>query len=104
MIPVYNTRDGERKEFFRAMAELTKGFLDRQPGAAGGTLPGRPGRNQRTRALILGEAHVLQQCAEFLAENFPDTSLMATHNLENDLAAIRRTNWPTGASSPRRNC
>jgi len=89
VIPVFNTRDGERKEFFRAMTGLAQGFwIDNLVLPVELSLGGLDEQSELT--LILGETHVLQQCAEFLTEHFPDTSLMATYNLENDLAAIRR--------------
>ncbi|HSH12105.1 MAG TPA: prephenate dehydratase domain-containing protein [Desulfurivibrionaceae bacterium] len=88
VIPVYNTRDGERKEFFRAMAQLTQGYwIDNLVLPVELSLGGLDEQSELT--LIIGESHVLKQCSEFLAEHFPDTSLMATHNLENDLAAIQ---------------
>lgn len=89
VIPVYNTRDGERKEFFRAMAQISEGYwIDNLVLPVELSLGGLDERSEL--ALILGESHVLKQCSEFLAEHFPDTSLMVTHNLESDLAAIRR--------------
>lgn len=88
VIPVYNTRDGERHEFFRAMAEFTKGYwIDNLVLSVELSLGGLDEKSEPT--LILGESQHLQQCAEFLTEHFPDTSLMATHNLENDLEVIK---------------
>jgi prephenate dehydratase/prephenate dehydrogenase len=87
VIPVYNTRDGESREFFRAMAMLKGGFwidnmvlpIDLSLGAID---------NRSKLELIVAEPHHLKQCSEFFAENFPDISIMATHNLEQDLVAI----------------
>lgn len=87
VIPVYNTRDGESREFFRAMAMLRGGYwIDNM------VLPihlslGTIDHDSRLE-LIVGETHHLKQCSEFLADNFPDISTMATNNLEQDLAAI----------------
>ncbi len=87
VIPVYNTRDGESREFFRAMAMLRGGYwIDNM------VLPihlslGTIEHDSRLE-LIVGETHHLKQCSEFLADNFPDISTMATNNLEQDLAAI----------------
>ena len=90
VIPVYNTRDGERKEFLRAMAQLghDQGYwIDNLVLPVELSLGGLD--EQSELKLIIGESHVLKQCSEFLAAQFPDTSLMATHNLDSDLAAIR---------------
>jgi prephenate dehydratase/prephenate dehydrogenase len=91
VIPVYNTRDGESREFFRAMALLQDGYwvdnLVLPVHLSLGTID-----HQSKLDLIVGEAHHLKQCSEFFADNFPDISMMATHNLEQDLAAISRDN------------
>jgi len=89
VIPVYNTRDGESREFFRAMAMLKDGhWVDNivlPVDLSLGTID-----NKSKLDLIIGEAHHLKQCSEFFADNFPDISIMATHNLEQDLATIGR--------------
>ncbi|MCK4837238.1 MAG: prephenate dehydrogenase/arogenate dehydrogenase family protein [Desulfobulbaceae bacterium] len=87
VIPVYNTRDGESREFFRAMAMLKDGYwvdnIVLPVHLSLGTID-----NKSKLELIIGEAHQLKQCSEFFADNFPDISIMATHNLEQDLATI----------------
>lgn len=87
VIPVYNTRDGESREFFRAMAMLKDSYwvdnLVLPVHLSLGTID-----NKSKLDLIVGEAHQLKQCSEFFADNFPGISVMATHNLEQDLAAI----------------
>lgn len=89
VIPAYNTRDGESKEFFRAMAMLEGGYwidnLVLPIHLSLGTLDHETGIE-----LIIGKTHLLKQCSEFFAERFPDVSIMATHNFEHDLAAISR--------------
>ncbi|MDT8334816.1 MAG: prephenate dehydratase domain-containing protein [Desulfurivibrionaceae bacterium] len=87
VIPVYNTRDGESREFFRAMAMLKGGFwIDNMVLPIHLSL----GAIDQTAKLdmIVGETHHLKQCSEFLADHFADISTMATTNLEQDLAAI----------------
>ncbi len=87
VIPAYNTRDGESKEFFRAMAMLESGYwidnLVLPIHLSMGTLD-----NETGIELIIGKPHLLKQCSEFFAEKFPDASIMATHNFEQDIAAI----------------
>jgi prephenate dehydratase/prephenate dehydrogenase len=87
VIPAYNTRDGESKEFFRAMAMLEGGFwidnLVLPIHLSLGTLD-----HDTDIELIIGKAHLLKQCSEFFADKFPDVSIMATHSLEQDLATI----------------
>jgi chorismate mutase/prephenate dehydratase len=87
VIPAYNTRDGESKEFFRAMTMLESGYwidnLVLPIHLSLGSLD-----NETGIELIIGKAHLLKQCSEFFAEKFPDVSIMATHNFEQDLASI----------------
>jgi len=87
VIPVYNTRDGESREFFRAMAMLKGGFwIDNMVLPIHLSLGAID--NDSKLEIIVGESHHLKQCSELLADNFPDISTMASNNLEQDLAAI----------------
>lgn len=89
VIPAYNTRDGESKEFFRAMTMLKDGYwvdnLVIPVHLSMGAID-----NKTELDLIIGETHLLKQCSEFFADNFPNISIMATHNLEQDLELISR--------------
>ena len=61
VIPAYNTRDGESKEFFRAMAMLEEGYwidnLVLPIHLSLGTLD-----NETDIELIIGKNHLLKQC------------------------------------------
>ncbi|MEN8141994.1 MAG: prephenate dehydratase domain-containing protein [Thermodesulfobacteriota bacterium] len=89
VIPAYNTRDGESKEFFRAMSMLKDGYwVDNLVIPVHLSLGAID--NKSKLELIIGETHLLKQCSEFFADNFPDISIMATHNLEHDLELISK--------------
>ena len=89
VIPAYNTRDGESREFFRAMSMLKDGYwVDNLVIPVHLSLGAIDHKSELE--LILGETHHLKQCSEFFANNFPDVSIMATHNPGQDLELISR--------------
>lgn len=95
LIPVYNTREGEVKEYFRLMAKLHQGsWIDNV------VLPihlsmgalSAPEKGDTAITTIVGRSSVFRQCDEFIDENYPDATLMAVHDIERAMAAIRREN------------
>lgn len=95
LIPVYNTREGEVKEYFRLMAKLHQGFwIDNVVLpihlSLGALLPPEKGKTAITT--IVGRSSVFRQCDEFIDENYPDATLMAVHDIEKAMAAIRLEN------------
>ncbi|MBU0480432.1 MAG: prephenate dehydrogenase/arogenate dehydrogenase family protein [Proteobacteria bacterium] len=89
IIPAYNTRDGENKEFLRAMAQLESGcWVDNLVMPIHLSLGAVDEKSAID--LVIGKPHLLKQCSEFFTDSFPDASIMATQNLEQDLAAIVR--------------
>jgi len=89
IIPAYNTRDGENKDFLRAMASLEGGFwVDNLVVPIHLSLGAVDESSQID--LIFGKPHLLKQCSEFFTERFPDASIMATQNLDHDIEAIVR--------------
>lgn len=95
LIPVYNTREGEVKEYFRLMAKLHQGFwidnvvlpIHLSLGALSA-----PENGNTVITTIVGRSSVFRQCDEFIDENYPDATLMAVHDIEQAMAAIRREN------------
>lgn len=91
LIPVYNTREGEVKEYFRLIStmeecywidnvvlpiHLSLGALDN---------PTNGGAPIHT---IVGRGSVFRQCAEYLEEKFPDVVLMAVTDIDNAMLSI----------------
>jgi prephenate dehydratase/prephenate dehydrogenase len=81
VIPVYNTREGEIKEYFRAMETLPKGYwIDNV------LLPIQLSFGSLTKegplTMIEGKASALRQCEEYIANHFPDVDLKSVRNLE----------------------
>jgi len=95
LIPVYNTREGEVKEYFRLMAKMDKGFwVDNVVlpiHLSMGVFP-QPENEQAAITTIIGRSSVFRQCDEFIEEHYSDVTLMAVHDIEAAMAAICRDN------------
>ncbi|NOR25646.1 MAG: prephenate dehydrogenase/arogenate dehydrogenase family protein [Desulforhopalus sp.] len=95
LIPVYNTREGEVKEYFRLMAKMEQGYwIDNVVlpiHLSLGALP-HPEKGEHTITTIVGRSSVFRQCDEFIEENYPDATLMAVHDIEKAMAEICHEN------------
>ncbi len=91
LVPVYNTREGEVKEYFRLMAKMEHGYwvdnvvLPIHLSLA--VLPG-PKRVAQKITNIIGRSSVFRQCDEFIEENYPEATLTAVPDIEAAMAAI----------------
>ncbi|MFV0437713.1 MAG: prephenate dehydratase domain-containing protein [Desulfopila sp.] len=100
IIPVYNTREGEVKEYFRLVSQLQEGhWIDNVvlpihlslARLAGGT---ENGGAAMTR--IVGRSSVFRQCDEYIDSHFPEATLMAVHDIEaafTQIAQQQRHDW-----------
>ncbi len=88
LIPVYNTREGEIREYFHQMESLNHGhWIDNVVlpiHLAMGSLAG-----DRQPELIVGTDQELRQCEEYLTSHFPDTPRMAVREIEKALKRIK---------------
>lgn len=89
LIPVYNTREGEIKEYFRFLIDL-EGYhwIDNV------VLPihlsiGTVDASGATVDTIIGRGSVFNQCKDYLKANFPDATLVTVHNIEKKLSQIK---------------
>ncbi len=85
LIPVYNTREGEVKEYFRLVSQMKDGYwidnvvlpihlsLARLPEAVKLAAP---------VDVIVGRGSVFRQCEEYIDEHFPHATLMAVQDIE----------------------
>ncbi len=91
LLPVYNTRAGEFKEYFRLIAAMQECYwidnlvLPIHLSLAALELPDNAETQIHT---IVGRSSVFQQCAEYIEEHFPEAHLMAVHNIERAMSAI----------------
>ncbi len=95
IIPVYNTREGEVKEYFRLMAKMEKGYwidnvvlpIHLSLGALSS-----PEKGKTKITTIVGRSSVLRQCEEFIEENYADAILMAVPDIEMAMDSICQEN------------
>lgn len=92
MIPVYNTREGEVKGYFRLMEELEGCYwIDNIVLpihlSLGVLASPDPERQIRT---IVGRGSVFLQCADYIAENYPAAILMTVQDMEAALSDIKQ--------------
>ncbi|MDH4321888.1 MAG: ACT domain-containing protein, partial [Desulfobulbaceae bacterium] len=87
LLPVYNTREGEIREYFHQMESLSQGYwIDNVVlpiHLACGTL------DDRAPELIVGTGQELRQAEEYLITHFPDTPRMAVREIEKAIAGIK---------------
>ena len=84
LIPVYNTREGEVKEYFRLMEELDSGYwIDNIVLPINLSLGGISGDQSLADVeLIVGRASALKQSEEYIASHMPQATLVSVIDLE----------------------
>lgn len=90
MIPVYNTREGEVREYFRILESLDQGYwLDNVVLPINLSL-GALSTDQRLDRVrvIIGRSTVFRQCEEYIAANMPQATLVSVRDLEQALAEL----------------
>lgn len=95
LIPVYNTREGEVKDYFRLVARMEQGFwvdnivlpIHLSLGALA-----NPQKGGAAITTIVGRGSVFRQCDEFINEHYPYATLMTVHDIEAAMMAIRAEN------------
>ena len=91
LIPVYNTREGEVKDYFRLVSKMDKGHwrdnvvlpINLSLGTSDDAVDGS------AIATIVGRNSVFRQCDEYIERNYPEATLMAVHDIEAAMVAIR---------------
>lgn len=90
LIPIYNTREGEIKEYFRLLDLLNKGYwMDNVVlpiHLSLGALVQEEGK--RDFKVIVGRSTVFRQCEEYIQTHFPDATLMTVRDIEASLQDI----------------
>ncbi len=90
LIPIYNTREGEIKEYFRLMELLTQGYwidnivlpIHLSLGALQKT------DNEEKIEVIVGRGTVFRQSEDYILTHYPDATLMTVHDIETALSTI----------------
>lgn len=95
IIPVYNTREGEVKEYFRLVSQLEEGYwIDNVVLPIHLSLARLPVTEATVPAIdyIVGRGSVFRQCDEYIDAHFPSATLMAVQDIETAFSDILRDN------------
>jgi prephenate dehydratase/prephenate dehydrogenase len=91
IVPIYNTREGENKEYFRLFEKFRSGYwIDNivlpshlSLGVAG------PRVKREDLRLLVGKGHVFRQCEEYIGESFAEISRLNVQDIEQAILEIR---------------
>lgn len=91
IVPVYNTREGENKQYFRLFEKIKAGYwIDNIVISSNLSLGALAPGDQRTDLRILiGNHAVFKQCEEYISNILPDVTLMGVHDVERAVAEIQ---------------
>jgi len=91
VVPVYNTRAGENKKYFRLVDRIKTGFwIDNIVLPANlslGTF--EPDCGTKDLQVLVGKRSVFRQCEEYIGNTFPDIALMSVHDIDQVVARLR---------------
>lgn len=91
VVPVYNTRAGENKKFFRLFDRIKKGYwIDNIVLPANlslGTFD--PDSRPVDLEVLVGKRSVFRQSGEYIGNTFPDIALLSVHDLDQHIRQIR---------------
>jgi len=92
IVPIYNTREGENKEYFRLFDKIRSGYwIDNI------VLPSYlslgvidPGITREDLRMLVGKGSVFPQCEEYVGDNFPQLSRLIVQDIDQAMEEIRR--------------
>jgi len=91
ILPVYNTREGENKPYFRFFEKVKSGYwIDNivlPVQLSLGTLD--PEADSGDLRVLIGESAVFRQCEEFIGNTMPDVTLMGVHDVARAVSEAR---------------
>ncbi len=94
VVPIYNTREGENKPYFRLFEKIKSGYwIDNivlpVHISLGGLTAGEKVQELHT---LIGNQRVFKQCEEYIANILPEVTLMGVNNVEEAIEAASREN------------
>ncbi len=98
LIPIYNTREGEIKEYFRLMEFLKHGYwIDNVVLPIHLSLGAINDPTQKDSIeIIVGRRTVFKQCEEYIQTHYPDATLMTVLDIEtaiSDITSNKKTSY-----------
>lgn len=92
IVPVYNTRAGENKPYFRLFEKIKSGYwIDNivlPSNLSLGAL--HPHETIENIQIVIGNQAIFKQCEEYLGNILPDVILMGVHDVEQAIVKIKR--------------
>ncbi len=90
VVPVYNTREGENKQYFRLFEKIKSGYwIDNIVLPSNVSLGALDTDDKITDLRVLiGNQAVFKQCEEYIGNVLADVTLMSVHDVEQTIAAI----------------
>ncbi len=91
IVPIYNTREGENKEYFRLFDNIKSGYwIDNivLPSYLSLGVADLDVQREDLRMLV-GKGSVFRQCEEYIGETFPELSLLNVQDIETAIREIR---------------
>ncbi len=91
LIPVYNTREGESREYFKLLEKLEKGYwIDNVVLPINLSLGSVVEKDEvGSIDVIVGRGSVFNQCQEYISTHFPDATLMSVQDIEKSIQMIK---------------
>jgi prephenate dehydratase/prephenate dehydrogenase len=91
VLPIYNTREGENKQYFRLFEQMSQGFwIDNLVLPANLSLGVfSPDQQAADLEVLLGRRSVFRQCDEYISTTLPGISLMSVHDIDQAVDRIR---------------
>ncbi len=91
ILPIYNTRSGENKQYFRLFDEIKQGvWIDNIVLPANLSLGVfAPDCGQNDLDLLVAKRSVFRQCEEYINDTFPDIGLLSVNDMDQTIARIR---------------
>ncbi|GBE11838.1 T-protein [bacterium BMS3Bbin14] len=93
IIPIYNTREGENKEYFRLVDQLKSGYwIDNivLPSYLSLGVFGPFVKHENLRMLV-GQPSVFRQCEVYIGNTFPDLAMMCVQDLDQAVYEIKES-------------
>lgn len=94
IVPIYNTREGENKEYFRMFDNIKSGFwIDNIVLASHLSLGvASPGVKKADLRMLVGKGPVFRQCEEYVAESFAELPRLNVPDIDRAMRDIRENN------------
>jgi len=90
LIPVYNTSEGESREYFKLLEELEYGYwIDNVVMPIHLSLGGIVEKDEMESVeVIIGRGSVFSQCRDYIGAHFPEATLMSVQDIEKSMGDI----------------